>query len=130
MDCERPTLLVVDDDSEMRETASMMLECAGYDVLTAGSGKAALRLCEEHSEIDLVLTDFDMPMMNGLELANRLSGLTRPIAIVLMTAHPVETLRTPDTHSSREFRILRKPFTSAELREEMAHALDLHAPAG
>lgn len=130
MECGMSTLLVVDDDSEMLEAASMMLEFAGYDVLTAGSGYAALKLCEEHSEIDLVLTDIDMPEMNGMELADRLSGLTRHVAIVLMTAHPVETPHARATRSSREYRILRKPFGAAELREQMAYALGVPAPAG
>ena len=59
------TILLVDDDSAVREVTASMLEGLGYVVLTVGSGGGALDLLERHTKVDLVLLDFAMPVMNG-----------------------------------------------------------------
>jgi CheY-like chemotaxis protein len=117
------TLLIVDDDPFILETASMMLELAGYEVLRAESGQAALRLCAEvHGPIHLLLTDIEMPLMNGPELAARLFNLIPHIAIVFMTAHHGQ-LRMPGQDAFGGYGIIRKPFTAAQLRQEMVSRL-------
>jgi signal transduction histidine kinase/ActR/RegA family two-component response regulator len=60
------TVLVIDDDSAIRETTSALLEGAGYSVLAAGDGPQALRMLQLH-EIDVALLDLNLPGMTGLE---------------------------------------------------------------
>jgi CheY-like chemotaxis protein len=65
-------ILLVDDDSAVREVSASILEEIGYVVLRAGSGGAALDLLEHHTKVDLVLLDFAMPGMSGAELARQI----------------------------------------------------------
>lgn len=61
------TVLVVDDDLDIRDTLAMILEASGYRVLTAGEGAEALRRLHDDGPVDLVLLDMMMPGMNGRE---------------------------------------------------------------
>lgn len=69
-----PTVLVVDDQFTVRELQRSILEAAGYRVATAGDGAAALQQLSAGAEIDLVVTDLEMPEMGGLELLRRVRG--------------------------------------------------------
>src|SRR5438093_4685817 len=64
-------ILVVEDEDYLRRAIGETLELGGYDVNLAGSGKEAVRFCQERS-IDLVITDLVMPDMDGLELIRSL----------------------------------------------------------
>ena len=124
------TLLIVDDDPFILETASMMLELAGYDILRANSGQAALKLCAgAQGPIHLLLTDIEMPLINGFELAARLFNLMPRIAIVFMTAHH-GLLRMPNQDAFGGYGMIRKPFTAAELRQEVSTHLARDAESG
>src|SRR5262249_57483237 len=80
------TVLLVEDEDDVRELAREILEMAGYTVLEAGRGDEALRLCRDSSKpIDLLLTDVVMPQMSGPELARRLLALRPPTRIVYMS---------------------------------------------
>ena len=72
MSCER--IVVVDDHAELAGTLSEMLTLDGFDVRTAADGVSALAVIAEQKPI-CVLTDVDMPVMNGFELARRLRDL-------------------------------------------------------
>jgi signal transduction histidine kinase len=65
------TILLVDDDREVRDVTASMLRELGYTVLEAGSGGAALDIVERERSIDLVVMDFAMPGMNGAEVARQ-----------------------------------------------------------
>src|SRR5579872_5338470 len=64
-------ILLVDDDSAVREITAAMLRDSGFEVTEAGSGGAALDLIQRISAIDLLLIDFAMPGMSGAEVAKR-----------------------------------------------------------
>jgi len=64
-------ILAVDDSKTMREMVSFTLKSAGYDVVEAADGKAALLVLDQH-KIDAVITDLNMPNMNGFELIRAL----------------------------------------------------------
>ena len=68
------TILAVDDSASMRQMVSFTLKGAGYDVLEAGDGKQALELAKG-KQVDLVLTDINMPVMDGIALIKELRAL-------------------------------------------------------
>lgn len=77
------TILLVEDEDQVRRTLERVLSMAGYRVLAAADGEEALRLCEHSTEpVHLLLTDVVMPKMTGRQLADRLA-LVKPIARVL-----------------------------------------------
>jgi CheY-like chemotaxis protein len=69
----RQSVLIVDDVADVTEMIALFLKHAGYDVTTADSAAAALRLAQEKS-FDLIISDIGMPEMNGYELAECLRG--------------------------------------------------------
>ena len=84
------TVLVVDDDPDMRFMLKLLLERGGYQVTEAGDGLAALHAVRARMP-DLVLTDLRMPMMDGAELIQRLRSdeETEGMPIILITAYAV-----------------------------------------
>ncbi len=84
MDRQSARILVVDDEAAIRLTLEMLLDRRGYAVMTAASGKEALALAEQH-EFDLILLDFKMPGMGGLEVAQRMGDRQPATQIMLLT---------------------------------------------
>ena len=82
----RKSILVVDDEKGQREILEMILSGEGYDVTTAASGEAALRIARER-RFDLALTDLKMTGMDGLELLQKLLAFDSSIIVILLTAH-------------------------------------------
>jgi CheY-like chemotaxis protein len=84
----QPIILVVEDYGDSREMLKLILEGEGYQVLTASNGDEALELAK-HSHIDLILTDFGLPGMDGMALVRRirkLSGRVSKLPIIMLTA--------------------------------------------
>jgi two-component system, chemotaxis family, chemotaxis protein CheY len=67
-------IITVDDSMSIRETVKMTLESAGYQVLTANDGAEGLALCQQHAAA-LVITDLNMPVMDGITLIAKLREL-------------------------------------------------------
>jgi putative two-component system response regulator len=115
-------VLVIDDDSVVRDVIGEMLLVAGYEVVAAATAAEALELFMDE-EIRLVVSDIVMPDLSGLELLDAMR-LHRPsLPIVLVTGD-----NTRDNLSEALTRgadgLVAKPFTSAELREAVEKALD------
>lgn len=70
---QKTTILVVDDEADMRRTMEFRLQAQGYEVLTSGNGAEALETLRR-SRVDLVLADFMMPEMNGIELTRMIKS--------------------------------------------------------
>jgi CheY-like chemotaxis protein len=104
-------VLVVDDESNMRFLIRMILESAGYEVIEAAHGAAALDRMKE-SRVDLVVTDLMMPVMSGRELIERLRADpgTASIPIVVVSASSSSVATTADV-------VLGKPFEPFALLE-------------
>ncbi len=85
---ERSTILVVDDDVDIRETISMILEDEGYQVACAANGREALDYLRTHGKPDLILLDLMMPVMDGAEFCarKRLDPSLSQIPVVIVTA--------------------------------------------
>lgn len=82
------SVLVVDDVPDVTEMIGLYLKHAGYDVTTADSGQAALRMAQEKA-FDVIVSDIGMPEMNGYELAESLRGRTeyQGIPIIAVTGY-------------------------------------------
>jgi len=101
------TLLLVDDEYGALEVLALLMKLEGFDVLTASDGEDALARLRDKRP-DLVITDYWMPRMDGLELCRRMQAHDdwRSIPIVMLTAiyDPTDLAATPGLT-----RILRKP---------------------
>jgi two-component system response regulator AtoC len=79
-------VLVVDDEPNARRMLEILLGKLGCEVLAAGDGKAALALAAEH-EVDLVITDLNMPELDGLGLLTALRSQGNPVPVIVVTAY-------------------------------------------
>ncbi|HET9597933.1 MAG TPA: response regulator, partial [Anaeromyxobacteraceae bacterium] len=114
------TILLVEDEDDVRPAMEHILRSRGYRVLAAHHGREALELAGE-SEIDLLLTDIAMPEMGGPELAHRLA---RPgLAVLYMSGLELHRARR-DGVASEEAGFLQKPFTPDLLARAVRDALD------
>jgi two-component system chemotaxis response regulator CheY len=80
-----PRILVVDDDAEIRSVVGEILDYAGYLVISAANGRAALDLVRTHRP-DLILLDMRMPIMDGWAFASELAQQKLNVPVVVMTA--------------------------------------------
>jgi PAS domain S-box-containing protein len=113
------TVLVVEDQAQVREMTCSILKQFGYQVLEASSGEEALCLAEAHTgPLHLLLTDVVMPGMNGMELATRLKTM-RPTPILFMSGY---SDRTEAVHDSG-VTYIQKPFTSDTLVRKVREIL-------
>jgi len=116
------TVLVVDDDSAVREVTAAMLEAQGYQVIEAGSGGAALEVLDRHEAIDLLLVDFAMPGMNGAEVAREVRARRSRMPVLFVTGYA----DTAALAGASDDCILRKPFDSGQLAAKLRMALQRH----
>jgi CheY-like chemotaxis protein len=105
------TVLVVDDESPVRDVVMRMLSEKGYGVLTASSGYEALRILRERP-VDAMFTDVVMPGMDGVRLAKEAKALRPGLKVLFGTGY---AQRAAQRGAIRSGRVLYKPFRQAEL---------------
>ncbi len=81
------TLLYVEDNQDSREVTAMMLEDFFKDVILAVDGEDGFNKFMENKDIDFVLTDINMPKLNGIELCRKIRETDRNVPIVILSAH-------------------------------------------
>ena len=117
------TILVVEDDRDVRQLSVTLLESVGYTVHVAESGHEAVDIfSNSRHEIHLVLTDVVMPNMNGIELAGRLRKIRQDVRVIYTTGfseHPILNRGMMFDHQ-----LIRKPFTRAKLADAIREELD------
>lgn len=86
-------VLVIDDEAMVCALISMILEDAGYEVSTASSAEDALMLIIEGAEFDLIISDLNMPGINGIELFNKLVQVGCDWPFVLLSGNDPQKLR-------------------------------------
>jgi two-component system cell cycle sensor histidine kinase/response regulator CckA len=119
----RETVLLVEDDEDVREFLSVFLAQLGYRVLEAGDGLAALELALACAEpIHLVLSDVVMPRLNGIELARRMVAARPGTKVLLLSGYPGDAADV----ASAPARLLRKPFERDQLARAVRDILDGH----
>lgn len=119
-----PTLLVVDDDPEVREIVSELLESEGMRVLQAGSGEEAILVATRlDGRVDLVITDVRMPGMNGVALARYLNREWPAIRILYMSGYAADVLEREGSFEPH-LPLLAKPFTVTQLMDRVRELLE------
>ena len=125
----RETILLVDDEKSLRKLGKRVLAEAGYRVLEASDGAMALRIAAEQvGEIDLVLTDVEMPTLGGRGMVDELHELSPGLRVLFMSGYTDnEILRRGIRKSETDF--LQKPFSADSLRSAVRAALSKPATA-
>jgi CheY-like chemotaxis protein len=118
------TILLVEDDQHVRAVVERMLDAAGYLVLAAGDGEAALELARDYDgRIDLLLSDLIMPGLGGRETAERLAKLRPETAVLFMSGYTDDAvLRRGVLTGGAAF--LEKPFGSDALNRRVRDVLE------
>jgi CheY-like chemotaxis protein len=115
------TILLVEDEDQIRNVARGILQRNGYRVVECRNGGEALLICEQHQEaIDLLVTDVIMPRMNGPELAVRLATLRPKMKVLYMSGYTDGAL--VELASGTAF--LQKPLTPTTLTRKVREVLD------
>jgi CheY-like chemotaxis protein len=118
------TILLVEDDEEVRTVATRILRNNGYRVLEAANGAEALRVCNaERVAVDLIVTDIVMPEMGGTELAERVRE-SQPDARFLFTSGYTEDAAVRQTLLDPGEAFIEKPFTPTSLAQKARQVLD------
>jgi CheY-like chemotaxis protein len=117
------TILLVDDSEIVRKRLGQILEEEGYNVLQAADGMQGVESAIQH-EPDLIITDIDMPVMNGVEAIRSIRlQLGFSIPIIAISAHPAEYMKTLALKNGFTA-YLSKPFNLDQLRNllsELVH---------
>jgi CheY-like chemotaxis protein len=118
------TILVVEDEKNVRNMVRRMLMAAGYKVMAAESGEQALRLCKECPDaIDILITDVVMPNMDGRELKASVKLLRPEIKTLFMSGYTGEAIAQHGVQEcGTEF--IAKPFDATELKTKIRELLD------
>jgi len=117
------TILVVDDEAEVRRFACDTLREFGYRVLGAESGMEALRLLEAHPEVELLLTDVMMPGMSGPGLAEAATRRYRHLRVLFMSGYTERAVPPEAASALSAGRLLNKPFTVEQLASALRAVL-------
>jgi two-component system, cell cycle sensor histidine kinase and response regulator CckA len=122
------TILLVEDEANLRRLARQSLENQGYSVLEATDGAAAIQLSNAHpGPIHLLLTDVIMPGMNGRELALRISSLRPETKVLYMSGYTENAIGHNGTLDAG-VSLLQKPFTLPALKAKVREVLDTTLP--
>jgi two-component system, cell cycle sensor histidine kinase and response regulator CckA len=118
------TILLAEDEQDVREVAREFLESAGYTVVEAHDGSEALRLAGDDSlAVDLLVTDMVMPGMTGRELAQRIQALRPGLAAIFMSGYSEQTA-AENTQSNGSMYLLTKPFSRSGILRVVREALN------
>jgi DNA-binding response OmpR family regulator len=119
----RPTILVVDDDQNVRNFVKATLADADYDVLEARGGIDGIALALRYKgEIALAVVEIKMPGISGLDLANHI-GVERPETEVLYMSESTDSIAAQSIAMQKPEAVLPKPFTAVELLAHVRQCL-------
>ena len=121
-------ILLVEDDDSVRAFVKRALELDGHGIETALDGAEGLEILETDTKFDLVLSDIQMPVMDGITMAMNVKRDLPSMPVVLMTGYAHQRERA---HGIDEIvkDVVNKPFTLAEIRQRVGDALEELAEA-
>lgn len=117
------SILIVDDEPNIRRVLSAVFEKAGYQVYTAENGKKALDIISTEQNLDVVLCDLIMPDLNGVEVLKTAREINPRLSLIMITAHG--TIKTAvDAMKLGAFDYITKPFDMDEIKLVVKNALE------
>lgn len=117
------TVLVVEDEPEVRRITERILASSGYEVLSAAGGDEALEIFARRP-VDLVLTDVIMPGMVGPDLVARMRESEPTLRVIFMSGYAHQVLAPESLRDERHTAFLEKPFPADRLRQAVRDLLD------
>jgi two-component system, cell cycle sensor histidine kinase and response regulator CckA len=118
------TVVIAEDESEVRNIASMILKIQGYEVLVAGTGAEAIEVVAGHpSPIHLLLTDVVMPDLGGRALAETVRSRRPEVAVLYMSGYTDDDVIRSGVEAARDW-FIQKPFTPLSLARRVREVLD------
>ncbi len=115
------TILIVDDNDDLRELAVVIVEDLGYRVLAARGGEEALAIIRGGAPVELLLTDIVMPGLNGRELGEALAGHRPALPVLYMSGYTNDVLERGLLPHGAPF--VQKPFTPGALVDRVGELL-------
>jgi CheY-like chemotaxis protein len=124
------TILIADDETHILNVLSIKLQNAGFNVVTAEDGADAYNQARSVRP-DLIITDYQMPMLSGLELCSKLQcdPLTRDVPAIILTARGF-SISQADRKSRNIREVIAKPFSPREILSRVNDLLNASAAAG
>jgi DNA-binding response OmpR family regulator len=120
---ERPTVLVVDDEEDLRDIMRRMLDRRGFHAIVAGDSEEAIAVCREHDgDIDVLLTDLGLPGVSGGDLSRTAATLRPSMRVVYISGLPKDIAVTKGLIDSDAL-LVKKPFTADTLIEALRTVL-------
>jgi CheY-like chemotaxis protein len=119
----KETVLVVDDESDVRDVIGGMLENLGYKVTTVESGKKAINLYKKKKRFDVVVLDMNMPVMGGKETFAKLKAIDPNTRVIISTGYSNRTLELSPLRDAANA-ILQKPYQMEELSKTLRSVLE------
>jgi len=124
------TILLVEDDPQLRQLSSSVLTHCGYKVLAAGGPEEGLAICKEnHRDIRLLVTDVVMPRMNGRQLAEQIAQISPSVKVLYISGYTSNAIVHYGVLDPGLW-FLPKPFTLSALVAKVREVLDANVPPG
>lgn len=118
------TVLVVDDEREVRDSLRRLLEKEGYSVLMAESGQEALEVLE-HGDVQVILSDYNMPGISGVDLLKIVRVRHPRVVRIMLTAEQDPELPVRSINEVELYRFVRKPWNNADVRTVVSFAFQV-----
>jgi CheY-like chemotaxis protein len=124
-----PRVLIADDEDSMRTLVARAIALDGHDTVTAQDGAEALEILSRDGAFDLLLTDIQMPVMDGIALALAAARDFPDLTILLMTGFADQRERASGLNAI-VYDVVTKPFSVADIRTAVAAALAARKKTG
>ena len=125
---DRPTVLVVDDEEDLRDIVRRMLERRGFDILVAGDPEQAIATCRDHrGDIDALITDLTLPGGSGGDLSRSAVAMRPGMGVVYISGLPKD-LAVNKGLIAADALLVTKPFTSEVLIAALRSVIDRTDP--
>lgn len=121
------TVLLAEDEPSVREAARRLLDRAGVHVITTSNGAEALKVLQDGESVDVLMTDVTMPIMGGVELIKRASGIRPELRVIVISGHA--DTADGNLHSLGDL-LLEKPFSADSLISAVRSVAALATPRG